>query len=71
MPDETQPPMIHAYMQALRNVFYMPLVAAAVGVICAVGAKNTRFGGSKKNNGDSLKDVNDLEKVLSTGSIIG
>ena len=71
MPAETQPPMIHAYMQALRNVFYMPLVAAAVGVICAVGAKNTRFGGSKKNNSDSPKDPNDLEKVLSTGSILG
>ncbi|KAG2222063.1 hypothetical protein INT45_007949, partial [Circinella minor] len=71
MPDETQPPMIHAYMQALRNVFYMPLVAAAVGVICALGAKNTRFGGSKKNNSGNPKDINELEKVLSTGSIIG
>lgn len=44
MPAEAQPPIIHAYMEALHNVFIIPIVAAGLSLICALCTRNVRFG---------------------------
>ncbi|KAI8147544.1 major facilitator superfamily domain-containing protein [Fennellomyces sp. T-0311] len=43
MPEEAQGPIIHAYMNALRNMFIIPLVAASIGLIAAVCFRNVRY----------------------------
>ncbi|CDH58440.1 potential mfs-mdr transporter [Lichtheimia corymbifera JMRC:FSU:9682] len=60
MPQEYQGPIIHAYMEALHNVFIVPLVAGGVGFICALFVRNIRYGQGtpSANNNDR-----DLEKV--------
>lgn len=60
MPQEYQGPIIHAYMEALHNVFIVPLVAGGVGFICALFVRNIRCGQGtpSANNNDR-----DLEKV--------
>ncbi|KAI9320221.1 major facilitator superfamily domain-containing protein [Dichotomocladium elegans] len=44
MPVEIQQPIIHAYMVALNKMFIMPLVVAGIAVVCALLAKNVRYG---------------------------
>lgn len=60
MPQEYQGPIIHAYMEALHNVFIVPLVAGGVGFICALFVRNIKYGQGTQsaNNNDR-----DLEKV--------
>ena len=48
MPLEYQQPIIHVYMVALHKVFTLPLVVAGIAVICAVCAKNVKYGASNK-----------------------
>ncbi|KAI8335164.1 major facilitator superfamily domain-containing protein [Chlamydoabsidia padenii] len=43
MPIEIQKPIIHAYSQALHNLFIIPLVASALGLICTLFIKNIKF----------------------------
>lgn len=61
MPQEYQNPIIHAYMEALHNVFIIPLVAGGIGFICAIFIRNIRYGQDttvSSNNKDR-----DLEKM--------
>lgn len=44
MPQEYQGPIIHAYMNALHNVFIIPLVAGGIGFICACFIRNIKYG---------------------------
>ncbi|KAI7876005.1 MFS general substrate transporter [Lichtheimia hyalospora FSU 10163] len=44
MPQEYQGPIIHAYMNALHNVFTIPLVAGGIGFICACFIRNIKYG---------------------------
>lgn len=44
MPADTQGPIIHAYMEALHDVFIIPIVAAAIGFICSLFIRNIRYG---------------------------
>ncbi|KAI9257387.1 major facilitator superfamily domain-containing protein [Phascolomyces articulosus] len=43
MPIDAQGPIIHAYMEAIRNVFIIPLVIAGIGFICTIFLSNVRF----------------------------
>lgn len=47
MPSEYQQPVIHLYMAALHKVFTLPLVVAGIAVICALCAKNVKYGANK------------------------
>ncbi|KAI7850899.1 major facilitator superfamily domain-containing protein [Circinella umbellata] len=44
LPTEYQGPIIHAYMQSLKNVFVVPMVAGGLGVIAALCVRNIRYG---------------------------
>lgn len=44
MPEDAQHPIIHAYMEALHNVFIIPIVAGAVGLIASMFIRNIRYG---------------------------
>ncbi|KAI7877188.1 major facilitator superfamily MFS-1 [Lichtheimia hyalospora FSU 10163] len=44
MPQEYQGPIIHAYMEALHNVFIIPLFASGMAVICAIFVRNIKYG---------------------------
>ncbi|KAI9498527.1 major facilitator superfamily domain-containing protein [Zychaea mexicana] len=68
MPQDTQAPIIHAYMQSLNRVFIVPLVAAGISVICAVFMCNVRYGAPTTANKSSSKTVpqshnEDIEKA--------
>ncbi|KAI9259574.1 major facilitator superfamily domain-containing protein [Phascolomyces articulosus] len=56
VPAEYQGPVIHAYMQALNNVFIVPIVAGGLGVIAACCVRNIRYGAPPQAKGDA-KDV--------------
>ena len=43
LPEIAQAPIVHAYMDALRDLFIIPFVAAAIGLICAVFFPNIRY----------------------------
>ncbi|KAI8097178.1 major facilitator superfamily domain-containing protein [Halteromyces radiatus] len=43
MPTDIQQPIIHAYNEALHNVFIIPLVASGLAFICILFMKNIRF----------------------------
>ncbi|CDH60525.1 family drug resistance transporter [Lichtheimia corymbifera JMRC:FSU:9682] len=45
VPAEYQPPLVHAYMQAVRNVFIFPAVAGGIILIVALISPNVRLGG--------------------------
>ncbi|ORY96855.1 major facilitator superfamily-domain-containing protein [Syncephalastrum racemosum] len=62
MPTESQPPILHAYMEALHDVFILPLGAAGICVICACFMKNTRFG---QSNAKAEKEAEEISKVES------
>ncbi|CDS10019.1 hypothetical protein LRAMOSA02696 [Lichtheimia ramosa] len=57
LPVEYQPPVIHAYMEALRDVFIPPIVASGVAVILAVLAPNVRFGGPRPPKSPANQDL--------------
>ncbi|KAG2224561.1 hypothetical protein INT45_004406 [Circinella minor] len=44
MPKDTQAPITHAYMNALNQVFLIPLVAAALSLILALFMRNIHYG---------------------------
>lgn len=60
MPTESQPPILHAYMEALHDVFILPLGAAAICVICSCFMKNTRFG---QSNAKAEKEAEVMSKM--------
>lgn len=60
MPQEFQGPIIHAYMEALHNVFIVPLVAGGVGFICALFVRNIKYGQGTSSANNKERD---LEKV--------
>ncbi|KAI7876017.1 MFS general substrate transporter [Lichtheimia hyalospora FSU 10163] len=57
LPVEYQPPVIHAYMEALSDVFIPPIVAAGIAVILAVLAPNVRFGGPRPPKSPADQDI--------------
>ncbi|KAJ8657307.1 hypothetical protein O0I10_007123 [Lichtheimia ornata] len=57
LPVEYQPPVIHAYMEALSDVFIPPIVASGIAVILAVLAPNVRFGGPRPPKSPADQDL--------------
>ena len=58
MPLEYQQPVIHLYMVALHKVFTLPLVVAGIAVICAVCAKNVKYGANKPSQSSETQQEN-------------
>ncbi|KAI7887009.1 MFS general substrate transporter [Lichtheimia hyalospora FSU 10163] len=58
MPLEYQQPVIHLYMVALHKVFTLPLVVAGIAVICAVCAKNVKYGANKPPQSSETQQEN-------------
>ncbi|KAI9483665.1 MAG: major facilitator superfamily-domain-containing protein [Benjaminiella poitrasii] len=61
MPLEVQKPVIHAYSEALHNVFILPIAAAALGFIFTLFFKNVRYGVPLANG---VARKSDVESVL-------